>query len=76
MTTLFELLTTLNPLWTGQEFETGKPRLTYFSKIKRYLETDEIMVLSGVWRSGKTTLLFQTIKYLLRFWHGAFRPAY
>ncbi|KQC08542.1 MAG: hypothetical protein APR55_11455 [Methanolinea sp. SDB] len=65
MTTLFELLTTLNPWWTGQKFETGKPRYSYFSKIQRYLETDEIMVLSGVRRSGKTTLLFQTIKYLI-----------
>ena len=65
MTTLFELLTTLNPWWTGLEFETGKPRHSYFSKIQRYLETGEIMVLSGVRRSGKTTLLFQTIKYLI-----------
>jgi len=65
VTSLFELLTTLNPWWTGQEFETGKSRLSYFSKIQRYLETDEIMVLSGVRRSGKTTLLFQTIKYLI-----------
>jgi predicted AAA+ superfamily ATPase len=65
VTTLFELLTSLNPWWTGQEFETGKPRVTYFSKIRRYLETDEIIVLSGVRRSGKTTLLFQTIKYLV-----------
>jgi len=65
VTTLFELLTTLNPWWTGQKFETGKPRHSYFSKIQRYLETDEIMVLSGVRRSGKTTLLFQTIKYLI-----------
>lgn len=65
MTSLFELLTTLNPWWTGQEFDTGKPRLSYFPKIQRYLETDEIMVLNGVRRSGKTTLLFQTIKYLI-----------
>lgn len=65
MTSLFELLTALNPWWTGQEFETGKPRLSYFSKIQRYLETGEIMVLSGVRRSGKTTLLFQTINYLI-----------
>jgi len=65
VTTLFELLTTLNPWWTGLEFETGKPRHSYFSKIQRYLETGEIMVLSGVRRSGKTTLLFQTIKYLI-----------
>ncbi|HOT03997.1 MAG TPA: ATP-binding protein [Methanolinea sp.] len=65
MTSLFDLLATLNPWWTGKEFETGKPRHSYFSKIQRYLETDEILVLSGVRRSGKTTLLFQTIKYLI-----------
>lgn len=65
MTSLFELLTALNPWWIGQEFETGKPRLSYFSKIQRYLETGEIMVLNGVRRSGKTTLLFQSINYLI-----------
>jgi predicted AAA+ superfamily ATPase len=69
VTSLFELLTTLNPWWTGQEFDTGKPRLSYFPKIQRYLETDEIMVLNGVRRSGKTTLLFQTIKYLINNQH-------
>jgi len=63
--TLFELLTTLNPWWTGQEFEEGKPRHAYSLKIHRYIGTDAIMVLNGVRRSGKTTLLFQTIKYLI-----------
>lgn len=65
MTPLFTLLTTLNPWWSGQAFETGKLRISYFSRIQRYLETDEILVLSGVRRSGKTTLLFQTIRYLI-----------
>jgi len=63
--TLFELLTTLNPWWTGQEFEEGKPRHAYSLKIHRYIGTDAIMVINGVRRSGKTTLLFQTIKYLI-----------
>lgn len=65
MNTLFEHITSLNPWWDGQDFETGRPRLTYFQKIQRYLETGEIIVISGVRRSGKTTLLFQIIKYLI-----------
>lgn len=65
MDSLFELLTSLNPWWDGQDFETGRPRLTYFQKIRRYLETGEIIVISGVRRSGKTTLLFQIINYLI-----------
>jgi predicted AAA+ superfamily ATPase len=62
---LFELLTSLNPWWSGQDFDTGRTRARYFSKIQRYLETKEIIVLSGVRRSGKTTLLFQIIKHLI-----------
>jgi predicted AAA+ superfamily ATPase len=62
---LFELLTSLNPWWSGQDFDTGRSRIRYFSKIQRYLETKEIIVLSGVRRSGKTTLLFQIIKHLI-----------
>lgn len=69
MHNLFELLTTLNPWWVGKKFDTGKPRPAYISKIRRYLETDEIIVLNGVRRSGKTTLLFQTIRYLIESHH-------
>ena len=65
MNSLFELLTSLNPWWSGQAFDTGRTRTRYFSKIQRYLETKEIIVLSGVRRSGKTTLLFQIVKHLI-----------
>lgn len=65
MNSLFELLTSLNPWWSGESFDSGRNRPRYFSKIQRYLETKEIIVLSGVRRSGKTTLLFQIIKYLI-----------
>lgn len=65
MNNLFELLTSLNPWWSGQAFDTGRTRIRYFSKIQRYLETKEIIVLSGVRRSGKTTLLFQIVKHLI-----------
>lgn len=65
MTELRDLLSTLNPWWAERPFETGKPRPLYFEKIRRYLSTGEILVLSGVRRSGKTTLLYQIIHELI-----------
>ena len=65
MTTLFELLAAQNPWWSGQPFDTGRERPKYLSTIRRYLKTGEIIVLSGVRRSGKTTLLYQTIRQLI-----------
>ncbi|NMB78954.1 MAG: ATP-binding protein [Methanomicrobiales archaeon] len=65
MATLFELLANQNPWWTGQPFETGRERQKYLATIRRYLKTSEIIVLSGVRRSGKTTLLYQTIRLLI-----------
>jgi len=63
--TLFELLAAQNPWWTGRPFDTGRERPDYLRKIRRYLKTGEIVVLSGVRRSGKTTLLYQTIRFLM-----------
>ena len=65
MTTLFELLAAQNPWWSGQPFDTGRERQKYLGEIKRYLKTDEIVVLSGVRRSGKTTLLHQAVRMLI-----------
>ena len=65
MTTLFEMLAGQNPWWSGQPFDTGRERQKYLATIRRYLKTDEIIVLSGVRRSGKTTLLYQTIRLLI-----------
>lgn len=65
MTTLFELLATLNPWWSGQPFDIGRERQNYLETIQRYLKTGEIIVLSGVRRSGKTTLLYQVIHQLI-----------
>jgi uncharacterized protein len=59
------MLTSQNPWWSGQFFDTGRERRKYLEKIRRYLKTDEIIVLSGVRRSGKTTLLYQTIRHLI-----------
>jgi len=65
VTTLFELLAAQNPWWSGQPFDTGRERQKYLAKIRRYLKTGEIIVFSGVRRSGKTTLLYQAVRLLI-----------
>jgi hypothetical protein len=64
--TLFEILAEQNPWWTGQPFDTGRDREKYLKTIGRFVKTGEIVVLSGVRRSGKTTLLLQTIRQLIK----------
>jgi len=66
MASILDLLVALNPWWSGKPFEAGIRRERYFTKIEKYLETGEIVVLTGVRRSGKTTLLFQVIDDLIR----------
>lgn len=66
MPSVLDLLTALNPWWIGKPFEAGIRREKYFTKIQKYLGTREIVVLTGVRRSGKTTLLFQVIDDLIR----------
>jgi len=65
MDEIFDTLVNLNPWWSHKKFETGILRDRYISKIKKYLSTGEIVVLSGVRRSGKTTLLYQLISGLI-----------
>ncbi len=65
MTKYLDLLVSLNPWWREESFETGIIRKKYFEKIRKYLDTEEILVLNGVRRSGKTTLIFQIIEELI-----------
>ncbi|MDK2974030.1 MAG: uncharacterized protein PWP08_401 [Methanofollis sp.] len=65
MADLLALLVALNPWWSGRDFDTGVRRDRYLSTIKKYCATGEIVVLSGVRRSGKTTLLYQAIRSLI-----------
>lgn len=62
---LLDVLVALNPWWSGKGFDTGIRRERYFSTIKRFLTSGEIVVLSGVRRAGKTTLLYQIIDDLI-----------
>lgn len=66
MSGIIEALIRLNPWWYGESVPSGIPRDKYLSKIQRYLTTGEIVVLAGVRRSGKTTLLYQTIDHLIK----------
>ncbi len=65
MTEILEILERLNPWWTGKNFESGIFRDRYLENINSFLKTGEIIVLTGVRRSGKTTLIYQTIKHLI-----------
>jgi len=54
-----------NDWWHNKAVYTGIPRDDYISKIEQILDTREIIILEGVRRSGKTTLMHQTINILL-----------
>ena len=59
----------LNPWWTNREVPTdlcGIERNQYLDQIKKYLEKEEIELISGTRRSGKTTVIYQTIRYLIQ----------
>ncbi|WP_298669336.1 AAA family ATPase [uncultured Methanofollis sp.] len=51
--------------WSGRDVETGVRRERYLAKIKKYCASGEIVVLSGVRRSGKTIPLYQMIRDLI-----------
>ena len=58
---LFEALTKSNPWWKG-EFELDyKPRKIYL-EIKKFMKNRQIISLTGLRRTGKTTILFKIIK--------------
>ena len=54
-----------NPWWFDKPFDTGIDRLRWYPKIKKYLPTKEILLLTGARRTGKSTLAYQVIKSLL-----------
>ncbi|NLL10905.1 MAG: ATP-binding protein [Methanomicrobiales archaeon] len=54
-----------NPWWFGRTYETGHNRLSSYPELIRYLDAREILLIQGVRRSGKSTLMFQMIEYLI-----------
>lgn len=66
MPTLLEYLYEQNPWWNKNWSDVSVPRPHYLKKIEKYLNTPEITVISGVRRSGKSTLMRQAINYLIK----------
>lgn len=63
---LYDILLSYNPWWTGDYNPTGITREPYLKKIIKFAETKEIIVLNGIRRSGKTTLLLHTIHRMIQ----------
>ncbi len=62
---VIEILSKINPWWSGKNRKTGIQREAYLKKIRKYISTKEITILTGVRRAGKTTLLLQIISNLI-----------
>lgn len=54
-----------NPWWEGNFKEESYPREIYLSEIFKNIKSKEIIILTGLRRIGKTTILRQVIKKLL-----------
>ena len=63
-----EYLQQANPWWRGAAFDrfVGKARVRYVERIYSSFSMDEIKVLFGVRRSGKSTIVYQLIEKLLQ----------
>lgn len=56
----------LNPWWEGKPFESGILREIYLQQINKNLESKEILFLTGLRRTGKTTIMYQAIAKLIK----------
>lgn len=59
-----DVLEKQNPWWFGKSYSTGISRLRYYPLLSKYLETEEILLILGARRTGKSTLLYQLISSL------------
>ena len=60
-----EILLFWNPWWKGEYLLESINRSEYFNKINLFIQRKEVLCFSGVRRSGKSTLMLQTIQSLL-----------
>jgi len=60
------VLESQNPWWFSKRFDSGIPRLSQFPKLFDYLDAEEIVIVTGARRTGKSTLVYQIIDYLLK----------
>lgn len=57
---------TFNPWWEEKEFESGIGRAGHLDRLPEFLKRKQVEVIIGSRRTGKTTLLKQFIKALLK----------
>ncbi|MDD3627559.1 MAG: ATP-binding protein, partial [bacterium] len=61
---IIEIISKWNP-WFNRKIDSGILREDYVSKIMEYLETDRVITITGIRRSGKSTIIKQVISGLL-----------
>lgn len=61
---IVDVLEKQNPWWFGKTYSTGTPRLQYYPRLSKYLNTEEILLILGARRTGKSTLIYQLIRSL------------
>jgi len=61
-----EILRLMNPWWENRQFELGIFRSAYLKRIMQLMKLKEIIILMGIRRVGKTTIIFQSIDYLIK----------
>jgi len=67
--TIKQILTEMNPWWSAGKVSTslaGIQRKRYFQQLEESLNVPEIIVLTGMRRTGKTTIMYQLIQYLIQ----------
>lgn len=65
---LQKLITTWNPHFTNPQkggWEGTIPREKYLQQLKKLMDIRHVLILTGVRRSGKSTLMQQLVKYLI-----------
>ncbi len=61
-----EIFNQLNPWWQKEKIETKIPRPKYLETLKKNISNQEILLLLGSRRVGKTTIMKQWIDYLIK----------
>ena len=62
---MMDLIGRFNPWWFGKIEFPGIPREKYLRKLMEYRETDDVILISGLRRTGKTTIMKQMIYKLI-----------
>jgi predicted AAA+ superfamily ATPase len=61
---IIEILEDWN-FWTGKDRDTGVDRETYTQELEKLHKTEQVIAITGVRRSGKSTIMLQFIKKLI-----------